>query len=67
MASGEKKQIPLRLSGKLYGELAAWAQDDFRSINGQIEYLLTECVKRRRKSPPPDSFDHTKSPTHDTP
>ena len=44
-----KKQIPLRLSNKLYAEIAAWAEDDFRSVNGQIEYLLTECVKRRRK------------------
>ena len=42
-----KKQIPLRLSPKLYAALAKWAEDDFRSINGQIEYLLTECVKRR--------------------
>lgn len=42
-----KKQIPLRLSNKLYAEIAAWAEDDFRSVNGQIEYLLTECVKRR--------------------
>lgn len=45
----EKKQVPLRLSEKLYAEIAAWAEDDFRSINGQIEYLLTECVKRRKK------------------
>lgn len=43
-----KKQIPLRLSSKLYAEIAAWAEDDFRSVNGQIEYLLTECVKRRK-------------------
>ena len=46
----QKKQIPLRLSPSLYAELAAWAEDDFRSINGQIEYLLTECVKHRRKN-----------------
>ncbi|MGI6018549.1 MAG: Arc family DNA-binding protein [Marvinbryantia sp.] len=45
-----KKQIPLRVSASLYQELAQWAEDDFRSINGQIEYLLTECVKRRKKS-----------------
>jgi len=44
----KKKQIPLRLSAKLYAELAAWAEDDFRSVNGQIEYLLTECVKKRK-------------------
>lgn len=45
----EKKQIPLRLSAKLYNAIAAWAEDDFRSVNGQIEYLLTECVKQRKK------------------
>ena len=46
----QKKQIPLRLSPKLYNAIAAWAEDDFRSVNGQIEYLLTECVKQRRKN-----------------
>ena len=46
----EKKQIPLRVSAKLYDAIAAWAEDDFRSINGQIEYLLTECVRQRKKN-----------------
>ena len=46
----EKKQIPLRLSEKLYNAIAAWAEDDFRSVNGQIEYLLTECVRQRKKN-----------------
>ena len=46
----EKKQIPLRLSAKLYEAIAAWAEDDFRSVNGQIEYLLTECVRQRKKN-----------------
>lgn len=50
MAETKKKQIPLRVSEKLYNQLAAWAEDDFRSINGQIEYLLTECVKQRKKN-----------------
>lgn len=46
-----KKQVPLRLSASLYEELARWAEDDFRSVNGQIEYILTEAVRaRRRKS-----------------
>ena len=44
-----KKQVPLRLSSTLWKELVAWAEDDFRSLNGQIEYLLTESVKRRKK------------------
>lgn len=50
MNDNQKKQIPLRLSAKLYSQLAQWAEDDFRSVNGQIEYLLTECVKQRRKN-----------------
>lgn len=45
----DKKQIPLRLSEKLYADIAAWAEDDFRSVNGQIEYLLSECVRQRKK------------------
>ena len=45
-----KKQVPLRLSPKLYAAIAAWAEDDFRSVNGQIEYLLTECLRQRKKT-----------------
>ena len=52
MADKDKKQILLRISTTLWKELAAWAEDDFRSINGQIEYLLTECVRKRKKMPP---------------
>ena len=50
MGDSNKKQIPLRLSPKLYAAIAAWAEDDFRSVNGQIEYLLTECVRQRKKN-----------------
>jgi len=45
----EKKQVPLRLSASLWKELVAWAEDDFRSLNGQIEYLLHDAVNKRRK------------------
>lgn len=44
-----KKQILLRLAPTLWEELAAWAEEDYRSINGQIEYLLAECVRKRKK------------------
>ncbi|NLY72261.1 MAG: Arc family DNA-binding protein [Tissierellia bacterium] len=47
--SKAKKQLPLRLSQDLYEQIASWAEDDFRSINGQIEYLLTQAIKERRK------------------
>ena len=40
----------MRLSPKLYAAIAAWAEDDFRSVNGQIEYLLSECVRQRKKN-----------------
>ncbi len=46
----DKKQVLLRLSPRLWEELADWAEDDFRSINGQIEYLLNESVKQRKKT-----------------
>lgn len=59
MADNRKKQIPLRVSADLYKEIARWADDDFRSINGQIEYLLTECVRQRKKAGQnvPETFD----------
>lgn len=43
-----RKPFLLRLSPRLLGELRAWAAQDFRSLNAQIEYLLAEAVKRRR-------------------
>ena len=50
MEDNAKKQIPLRLSPKLYAAISQWAEDDFRSVNGQIEYLLSECVRQRKKN-----------------
>ena len=49
----QKKQVPLRLSEELYAQISAWAEDDFRSVNGQIEFLLTECVRQRKKNGAP--------------
>jgi hypothetical protein len=48
-AEKERKQILLRLSPSLWRDLSAWAEEDFRSINGQIEYLLTKAVNERKK------------------
>lgn len=45
----KKKQIPLRLSASLNAEITRWAEEDFRSVNGQIEFLLTQAVKERKK------------------
>ena len=45
----EKKSFLLRLDPELWNELMAWAADDLRSVNGQIEYVLREAVRQRRK------------------
>ena len=44
-----KKQVILRSAPSLWEEISRWADEDFRSINSQIEYLLTECVRSRKK------------------
>ncbi|GAA0513453.1 hypothetical protein [Deinococcus depolymerans] len=40
-----RKNFPLRISPELYAALERWAADDLRSVNAQIEYLLTRAVK----------------------
>jgi hypothetical protein len=46
----ERKPFLLRLPPELMGELREWAAQDLRSLNAQIEFLLREAVKRRRKN-----------------
>ena len=58
----EKKQVPLRLSASLYKEVAAWAEEDFRSLNGQIEFLLTECVRARKRTARQDAAEQSAPP-----
>ena len=59
----ERKSFLLRIDPALWTELEAWAQDELRSVNGQIEYLLKQAVLRRKgqpvASPPPASHDST--------
>lgn len=43
-----RKAFLLRLSPDLHAELRKWAQQDLRSLNGQIEFLLREAVHRRK-------------------
>ncbi len=43
-----RKSILVRLPEELHEELNRWARDDLRSVNGQIEYLLREAVRKRR-------------------
>lgn len=45
----EKKSLLLRLSPTLWNEINQWAEDDFRSVNGQIEYILTDAIRKRKQ------------------
>ena len=49
----ERKPFLLRIDPALWADLEAWAQDELRSVNGQIEYLLRQAVLRRRGGGPP--------------
>ncbi|WAA09033.1 toxin-antitoxin system HicB family antitoxin [Fervidibacillus albus] len=46
----KKKQFPLRIDPDLYNAIERWAQDEFRSVNGHIEYLLREAVLKSGRS-----------------
>jgi hypothetical protein len=43
-----RKAFLLRINAELWRELEAWAQEEFRSVNGQLEFLLRDAVRRRR-------------------
>jgi hypothetical protein len=43
-----RKAFPLRINEELYRELEAWAQEELRSVNGQIEFLLRKAVQQRK-------------------
>jgi hypothetical protein len=67
----ESKRFLLRLDPRLFEALRRWADDDLRSINGQIEYLLTDQARRAGRLPhrqkrvqPPDAatLDHDEAP-----
>ncbi len=46
----EKKPFALRVSAEMLKEVEEWANDEFRSINGQIEYIINQALKERKKS-----------------
>lgn len=48
-----KKSFPLRLDPMLYEALERWAADEFRSVNGHIEYLLREALRKEGRLPSP--------------
>jgi hypothetical protein len=51
----ERKSFLLRIDPALWAELEAWAQEELRSVNGQIEYVLKQAVLKRRGGKPPSA------------
>jgi hypothetical protein len=45
-----RKSFLLRMNAALWREIETWAQEDFRSVNGQVEFLLREATRQRRRS-----------------
>jgi hypothetical protein len=56
-----RKPFLLRIDAALWSELEAWAQDELRSVNGQIEYLLKQAVAKRKNASPSAKPDEPKS------
>lgn len=52
-----KKQFPLRLDPTVYQALERWAADEFRSVNGHIEFLLRDALRRSGRLKPPAEKD----------
>jgi len=44
----ERKSFLLRMDPALWNDLECWAQDELRSVNGQIEYILKQAVQKRK-------------------
>lgn len=51
MAAKEKKSFVLRVDGNMYDALERWAADEFRSVNGQMEWLIAKALKEAGRSP----------------
>ncbi|WP_010250035.1 hypothetical protein [Acetivibrio cellulolyticus] len=58
----EKKTVLLRLNPKTWEELSCWAEDEFRSINGQIEYILHDAIQKRKKAKPSQKDESNDNP-----
>ncbi len=58
----ERKKLLLRINPALWDELNRWAGQEFRSVNGQIEFLLQRAVDERRKKKSAADKDADKTP-----
>ncbi len=52
-SKGQKKSLPLRLDPRIYAAMQRWADDELRSLNAQIEWVLREALRRAGRLPRP--------------
>ena len=52
-----KKSFALRVDSDIYEAIERWAADEFRSTNGQIEWILSEALKKAKRHPKRKSTD----------
>ncbi len=57
----EKKKFLLRIDSNVYAALEKWAADDLRSINAEIEFLLTDALKKSGRPIPKNSLPENDS------
>lgn len=57
----EKKVFALRVNEELLKAVERWAADDFRSVNGQLEWLIHKALKEARRLPDPDKSESSES------
>lgn len=57
-----RKPFLLRIDPDLWDDLEAWAKDELRSVNGQIEYLLKQAVQKRKGGQPRKALRPASSP-----
>lgn len=58
----DKKAFLLRIDPALWQELERWAADDLRSVNGQVEFLLRDALRRRRGGSAASNADSSPKP-----
>lgn len=58
-----RKSFLLRMDPKLYEQLERWAADEFRSVNGQVEFILRDALRKRGNAP--SDAGPVKEPVHD--
>lgn len=58
-----KKNFALRVDEEVFAALERWAADEFRSVNGQIEWILNEALKKAKRKPQKPSAGQPGTPT----